>query len=265
MAPQVTPVEIKESTHRGWRSRFERNGRRTEKLIAKFGRVLERSGSQLVDEFGADAAAVIQAEMLDEYRRVIPEVPDIGGRRNIYSSDLEASGWFLAIYRVVVRHGGSVETAGEVIHRMARSEMGRMPHVMRALIRRYRFSGLRMRKLEKAARRSQARRDPGDWVFDVVSGSGQPFDFGIDMTECGIVKFFHDQGADEVVPYLCELDYIGAETMGVGLRRTKTLAWGCDRCDFRLTKDGATTAPWPPRFVERTCGDEATPAASRVG
>jgi hypothetical protein len=115
-----------------------------------------------------------------------------------------------------------------------------------------------MRRLEKAARRSQARRYPGDWVFEVVHGDGESFDFGVDMTECGIVKFFHSQGADEVVPYLCELDYIGAETMGVGLQRTKTLAWGCDRCDFRMTKDATTTAQWPPRFVERTCGQQGT-------
>jgi hypothetical protein len=264
MAPQVTPVEIKDSAHRVRRSRFDRNGRRTEKLVAKFDRVLERSGGALVDHFGVDAGAVMRTEMLDEYRRVIPEVPDIGGRRNVYASDLEASGWFLAIYRVVVRHGGSVEAVGEVIHEMARLEMGRMPKVILPLVRWYRFSGLRMRKLEKAARRSQARRYPGDWVFEVVDGEGKPFDFGIDMTECGIVKFFHNQGADELVPYLCELDYIGAETIGVGLRRTKTLAWGCDRCDFRLTKDAKTTAQWPPRFVERTCGEQRTGVESPV-
>ncbi len=68
------------------------------------------------------------------------------------------------------------------------------------------------------------------------------------------MKYLHAQGADELTPYLCDWDYIMAETVGVQLRRTKTLAWGCDRCDFHMTKNGTTTAPWPPPFVERTCG-----------
>jgi hypothetical protein len=39
------------------------------------------------------------------------------------------------------------------------------------------------------ARWTQQRRYPGDWMCEVVDGAGQPFDFGMDITECGIVKF----------------------------------------------------------------------------
>jgi len=42
------------------------------------------------------------------------------------------------------------------------------------------------------------------------------------------------------------------------MQRTKTLAWGCDRCDFRYSKHGVTSAGWPPEFVERTCGQAET-------
>jgi hypothetical protein len=82
------------------------------------------------------------------------------------------------------------------------------------------------------------------------------------------VKFLHAQGADELRPYLCDTDHVMADVMGVAFRRTKTLARGCDRCDFRYSKNGSTTAPWPPRFVERTCGQapttqpESVPASS---
>jgi hypothetical protein len=192
--------------------------------------------------------------VLDEYRRLAPQVPDIGGGDNIYAGDLVMSAQFLALYRVVVRHGGGLEDAGELVHRIVRLEVGRIPMTVRRLIRAHRFTRVRRRRLERAARRSRRRRYPGDWVFEVVEGDGRSFDFGIDMAECGIVKFFHAQGANELVPYLCDLDYVMAEGMGIGLQRTQTLAWGCDRCDFRMSKDGTTSAPWPPRFVERTCG-----------
>ena len=239
------------------------SSRQTEKLVRKYGHWMQRSGGALIDGYGEETAAVIRGEIRDETRHALRRLPYIGGRRNIYSSDLAFSAWALATYRVIVRYGGSLEDTGELIRDVVRAELARIPRGVRSLMVRYRFSRLRQKKLERGAQRSQARRYPGDWVFERVDGHGKAFDFGIDMTECGIVKFLHAEGADELCAYLCDIDYVGVEAMGFGLRRTKTLAWGCDRCDFRLSRDAVTSAPWPPEFVERTCGQtEATTAAS---
>jgi hypothetical protein len=97
--------------------------------------------------------------------------------------------------------------------------------------------------------------DPGDWVFDRVDGDGRTFDFGIDNTECGNVKFLNAQEADDVCPRICNLEYVAVTGMGYGVRRIKTLAWGCDRCAFRFSDHGVTSAPLPPEFMERTCGE----------
>jgi hypothetical protein len=108
------------------------------------------------------------------------------------------------------------------MHRRKRAEIERIPRVIRHGLGRNRF----IRRQERAARRSQARRYPGDWVMEVVDGDGKSFDYGIDVTDCGALKFLHNQGAEELCPYICDLDYVLAETMGYELRRTKTLAWG---------------------------------------
>ena len=236
--------------------------RQTEKLVRKYGHWMQRSGGGLVDRYGEETAAVIRGEIRDESRMLISRLPYIGGRRNIYSSDLAFSAWALATYRVMVRHGGSLEDTGELIRDVVRAEIGRIPQGVRTLLVRYRFSRPHQQKLERAAKRSQARRYPGDWVFERVEGHETAFEFGIDMTECAIVKFLHAEGADELCPYLCDVDYVSAEAMGFGLHRTKTLAWGCDRCDFRLSRDAVTPAPWPPDFVERTCGQSQTDATT---
>lgn len=47
------------------------------------------------------------------------------------------------------------------------------------------------------------------------------------------------------MPYICLTDKIWADVLGYGLVRTKTLADGFDRCDFRLTKDGVTKVDSP--------------------
>lgn len=229
--------------------------RQTEKLVGGLDRYLERSADALVGRFGEETAAVMRGEILDEYRRLIPDVPYIGGWRNSHSGNLTFTARALALHRVVVRHGGSVEDSGWLLRRMMETEMERIPRVVRHGVGRFRFTRLGKWREEAAARKSQARQYPGDWVVERVDGDGKTFDFGIDNTECGNVKFLDAQEADELCPYICDLEYVYIKAMGYGVRRTKTLGWGCDRCDFRFSKHGVTSAPWPPEFAERTCGE----------
>ncbi len=234
------------------------SGRQAQQMMRRFDRFLLQNDA-LVERYGRDQAAVMRAEMREELRRLIPQVPYIGGKQNPLTTQLVQSAGALAIYRVLLKHGDTLEDTGELLHRLFRAEVERIPRVLRPWVKRYMFSGLRRRQALKEASRSQARRYPGDWVFERVDGDGSNFDQGRDYTECAIVKFLHAQDADELGPYLCDLDWVTAEVIGYGFQRTMTLAWGCDRCDFRMSKDGTTTAPWPPRFIERTCG-QAPPA-----
>ncbi len=220
--------------------------------MRRFGRFLNAGTGSLAERFGVSEVAGMRREMQEEYRSLIPRVPYVGGRRNRWSSSLTLSAAALAVYRVVVRHGGDAQDAGKVAYDYARAMARRVPRPLRA-----RLLGPRRARAEKQARWTQLRRYPDDWMCEVVDGAGQPFDFGMDITECGIVKFLHAQGAGKLTPYLCHLDYVLAEAAGAGLTRTKTLAWGCDRCDFRMTMPGKTTATWPPEFAERNCGRPA--------
>lgn len=219
-----------------------------------FERVLNRDTGSLDQRFGPAEAAVMRQEMRDEYRSLLPQIPYIGGRRNPWSSNLAAAVWALAVHRVVVRHGGGAQDTGKVADDYARNTVARIPRPLRRQLLRPRKA-----RAQRMAVRSQQRRYADDWVVDFVDGSGQPFDFGLDVTECAIVKFLHVQGADELAPWMCAPDYVFFQGAGVGMARTKTLAWGCDRCDFRLNFNGGTAAPWPPEFAERTCGHPAAP------
>lgn len=227
---------------------------RVRRDVATFDKTLKRSGAPLVERFGAQTAAVMRAEILDEYRRLLPGVPDIGGRRNPSASDLDGAPQFLAVHRVVLRHGGNVEDTGRLIHYLLRAEIERVPAVMRRWMAKHRIMGRSLRTWKRMARWTQAHRYPDDWVLDIVDSDGEPFDLGVDITECAILKYLQAHDAGELTPYFCDGDYVVAEMLGTGLQRTKTLSWGCDRCDFRFVKGGSTTAPWPPRFAERTCG-----------
>jgi hypothetical protein len=101
------------------------------------------------------------------------------------------------------------------------------------------FSQKRLDQRRHASAISQARPYPEDWVFEIVEGDGQSFQFGVDYTECGIVKYLTRRGAPELAPYLCWLDYPMCVAMHVRLIRTKTIAQGAERCNFRFCRGQA--------------------------
>ncbi len=230
------------------------------KLLRDLDRFLNRSGKVLSARYPEEAARAVHRDTLQEYRRLIPHLPDIGGKANHLYNNLVQSAWALALYRAVQRQGGAVEEAGELIHRAMEAVLYRIPAFLRHVIGRLRLSRWRVRRLQAAARRSQRRQYPGDWVFEIIEGDGRAFDLGIDYIECAIDKFMRAQDAPELTPYLCNIDYLLAHAFGFGLRRTMTLAWGCPKCDFRMTRASTTPEAWPPRFVERDCG-ASTPSS----
>ncbi len=90
--------------------------------------------------------------------------------------------------------------------------------------------------MAQAALETQKRQYPQNWVQEFISGDGQSFNFGYDYTECGIVKFLEAQEATELIAYLCETDFAALEALGLKLERTETIASGCQRCNFRISK-----------------------------
>jgi len=59
-------------------------------------------------------------------------------------------------------------------------------------------------KIRQFAEMSQQRAYSIDFVYTYVEGNGKEFDYGVDMTECAIQKFYRYQGAEELVPlFMC--------------------------------------------------------------
>ena len=85
---------------------------------------------------------------------------------------------------------------------------------------------------------------------EYVKGDGQNFDFEKDFAQCGIDRWFREQGAEEFLPYMCCLDYPLVKTPGNRFHRTTTLGIGGDRCDFRYKKGRETETGWPPKGTD---------------
>jgi hypothetical protein len=224
------------------------------KLAEQMEQFLAKARRPLAERYGEEGAATVSRETLAEFERLLPSLPYIGGKENPLSRELIRSAGALALYRTLQQRGGTVEEAGEIIHYGLEAMLYSIPSLLRRGMGWLQFTGWQLGKMREAAGRSQGREYDSDWVYELIEGDGETYDWGVDFYECGIVKYLQAQGAEELTAYLCNTDYRAAGAMGTGLQRTMTLAWGCEKCDFRYKQGRPTPKAWPPQFVERHCG-----------
>jgi hypothetical protein len=208
--------------------------------------ILERQyGVILAYRFGKEKGDLIIAKMKGTYRELMGRLTFIGSDDNYLTQALVGTVPALALYKVLLEMKETenpAETAGtiylEAIERAFQSQEMGMPSELQErgamMFSPGVYSGMR-----KMAENSQQKKYDGDFVYHFIEGNGSDFDFGFDFTECAVCKFFHKENADELTPYMCRYDFIESRACNTGLMRTKTLAEGQDRCDFRYKKPGA--------------------------
>ena len=207
----------------------------------------------LVTRFGSSSANGLMKGIREEYEALTPEVPYIGGKENMFTEWLTYGAYYLTVYRVLKAEGQSVEEVGQIVFDTFQT-IADYPKWLLRLVGSLKYNKRYVSQLKEAVAKTQERRYPGDWVATFIEGDGKEFDYGIDITECGICKFFRAQGADELAPYLCLSDYVVSEAFDRGLVRCKTLAEGTEVCDFRYKKGRETFVNplregWPPKFL----------------
>ena len=220
-----------------------------EKLLRDFGRAKRFSKVLALHVDDQSTSAIIQ-ETRQEFERLIPKIPYIGGKVNNLTQDLIDCTMLLALYQVLKREGFRIEEIGKMVIEMEQRRVHSYPRFILKLLGKVIHSPLGKNRLKKAADKSQEGRYPGGWVSVYIEGDGEEFDFGIDYLECGLCKFYHQQGADEFTPYLCQFDYVQQSAMRAGFFRSMTLAEGAERCDFRWKRGSETRAGWPPHWLE---------------
>jgi len=76
--------------------------------------------------------------------------------------------------------------------------------------------------------------EPDGQKFEFIPPSGDLF-YGVNVVQCGMVKFVTKMGVPEIAPYLCQGDFHIQKYLpkGIEFKRTQVIAEGGDNCDFR--------------------------------
>jgi hypothetical protein len=123
-------------------------------------------------EFAPDDAARIIQQTRDEYRRLLPRLPDIGGRQNPLTENLLASAWFLALAQPLRQRGWSDDRIGDLIYRIAEVWVTSSPRWVAWLQGQLVRTPLVKFLLKRVSRQLQQRRNTADFAMQFVDGNG---------------------------------------------------------------------------------------------
>jgi hypothetical protein len=222
---------------------------RKPELLKDFDEEVKIWSPLVLTQYGEIQAYKILLETRHNFESLIPQIPYIGGDENNFTKNLVESVRYLALYQAMKNHGKTAEEAGKIIYDAYLIKVHKpQPAIPPA---EWLTPEQIMERRKQGAERSQERRYPGDYVYTFIVGDDKEFDNGFDFTECASLKFYHAQGANELLPYYCYLDFLAGKVRGFGFSRTMTLHEGHGKCNHRFKVGGESKAGWPPPFLKR--------------
>ncbi len=179
----------------------------------------------------------IRREVMDEFEVVLAQMPYVGGADSRMSDFFMRLMGFMAIGRVLKRHGVTPSVIGHIERESYEAQLLAEPEAERLAAGHQFMSPENQVMLREQAQRSHGEAYPEDFVYDFVEpGPGDSFDFGIDYKACGFCKFADRHGDQEILTNICGLDFVAYATRGIRLERTQTLAGGASHCNFRFSR-----------------------------
>ncbi len=198
---------------------------------------LDLAETMLRDRAQLSDMDAIRQEVMDEFDIVLVQMPYVGGAASRMSDFFMRLMGFMAIGRVLRRHGVALPVIGDIERETYKAQLLTVPAAERIASGRQFMSLENQALLREQAAKSHAGEYPEDFVYDFVEpGPGDRFEFGINYKACGFCKFAGRHGDQELLPSICGLDFEAYATRGIRLERTQTLAGGASHCNFRFSR-----------------------------
>ena len=167
-----------------------------------------------------------KSSILSEYKHILTRAKDIGQKNNLLGSYTLAA-FFIAMNRCdrfTPEKNQQFLERGMEKSRLLKLSLGNAQQYL---------DPKRIAARKEWSRLTHQHQYENDWVVDILDKTDE-YEMGYDYTECGVCKLCRDEGCPELAKYLCQLDFMLIELVGLRLTRTTTLAEGGDKCDFRF-------------------------------
>lgn len=212
-------------------------------LLRLFDKLMVRVVRSLRRDYGDEFTDKVVPEMRERFEEIIPEIPYLGGMKNVFTEIIILNGMLVAIHQVLREHGCDVVETISLYCEVSNDMFEALPQPLLRAGGRLMLSKPAKWLFERQVARSQKHQYPEDWVYTYVEGDGQTFDHGLKFTECAVIKFYETQDVQELTPYCDFFDVIMGRAMKMGCVCDPHLGSGGEVCFFQYKWGRETPIP----------------------
>ncbi|WP_294357743.1 L-2-amino-thiazoline-4-carboxylic acid hydrolase [uncultured Clostridium sp.] len=195
--------------------------------VKQYNRLLRKL---LVDDFSREALDKIFKDTLEEFKYILPTIPCVDQKENPNTQKLVIAAYFLTLYKFMKEQGVTPVEMGKIVYDVTVMKITRIPKILRWAKRKNFFSEKNIEILQKLGIYSKSSRNNDEFVFDVkIKDEGE---LCVTYRCCPIIKYYMENGGEELAPYVCTLDIAIGKVLGTGVKVSKTIGWGNSYCDF---------------------------------
>lgn len=170
----------------------------------------------------------------NNYKYMIKRTPDIGSlRKNPLRVCLTSGILWLSIYEAMEGKMNQ-EQFGEMV-----SATIEAPMLKKNFQKQKPFDiKTQKKKIEKNKIANAASDSEFNWNTELILGRDEN-EYTVVYHRCGLCTLGKQEHHEELIPYMCKMDYETIAMMGGVLKRKGTIAAGADCCDFYVCKKGS--------------------------
>lgn len=207
------------------------------KISRQYRKLFKRYAEENLRE---DVSAILNnADMLyDGFKK---ETPDIGGKKNLMSVNLDMALAFFAFYEA----SGKCLKGSDILMMAEWMTEGMKPLGKFIDFNKPWVAKLMYKFYSGYSKKANRNKDNGTWnnTWGVeINPEGQVEGCAFYLVGCPLVDFAKKHGYMEIMPYLCETDHVTANLMNAKLIRKHTVAQGSEFCDYWYVGNKSETA-----------------------
>jgi len=192
-----------------------------------------RSRKMIVELYGNDFWNTFNKSCNQKMNELMREFEDIG--RSMFSTNYIYAPGYVAFYTSMEKAGLKRHECDVLMLKMNEKMLTTVPaFLMHAVGKTY----YRNMSKEAALRVKNRPKELHHFDWDIDYRNIDKDNFEIDIKSCGFIEYTRKYGGENMLPAICQVDYLISNLMGVGFDRSQTLGTGGCMCDCKYSMNG---------------------------
>lgn len=210
-------------------------------------------GKTEVEELFKEDFCIIVNQVNDAFEsKLLPNLPYVGGKQNANdTNNLVGCCEYAALFLVGKDYNLPNDQIGELLTRLEERHFKALPLVVQKAVRKLMKKNFVHTFLKRMAEKSKvySKKYPYAWEYRYEEPDKE-YSHKYSCTRCGAYMFLNEMGLGDIMPYICNIDFVAFSAYGLPYYRNEVIGYGDEKCAnlFKIDAD-VITDNWPPHGI----------------